>query len=218
MAQDPRNLQEFIAQLIASIDTKDYVAALSSARKIYDILVILEHQANFETPLVQPEDGPSDNALTELGIETIKDIVAQIDPEAEHIDSILDNQAHSESAASQGDDFESLTKDHRNLPEFDPVSTNLSYDSKSKPLSLNETLRPGRISLDLNDRLAFMKHLFEGKSGEFERIFEMLEAMESHKEAVDFIQSKVKPDYNNWEGKTEYEQRLMDLIANKFGQ
>ena len=46
----------------------------------------------------------------------------------------------------------------------------------------------------------------------------MLDDLDTYEEAVDFVQSTIKPDYNNWEGKAEYEDRLMMLIANKFGQ
>ena len=63
-----------------------------------------------------------------------------------------------------------------------------------------------------------MQHLFDGKSADFGRVFEMLDNIETFQEAVHFIQKKVKPDYNQWEGKSEYEERLMLLIANKFGK
>ena len=35
-------------------------------------------------------------------------------------------------------------------------------------------------------------------------------------EAYKFIQLVVKPDYNNWEGKEQYEDRFVEIIANKF--
>jgi len=31
-----------------------------------------------------------------------------------------------------------------------------------------------------------------------------------------FIDEMVKPDYNNWEGKEEYEERFMEIIEKKF--
>jgi hypothetical protein len=35
-------------------------------------------------------------------------------------------------------------------------------------------------------------------------------------ETKTFIDEMVKPDYNNWEGKEEYEHRLMEIIEKKF--
>ena len=31
-----------------------------------------------------------------------------------------------------------------------------------------------------------------------------------------FIKNMVKPDYNNWEGKSEYEERFMEIVTNKY--
>ena len=33
---------------------------------------------------------------------------------------------------------------------------------------------------------------------------------------MDFINDLEKPDYNNWKGKEEYEERLFQLVENRF--
>lgn len=218
MTQDPRDIQELIARLNNEIENQDFSAALSTARDLHEILVILRHEAAFVDPIIPEAPITPEAHISEPAIETIKDIVAQIDPQGEQVDSILDFEPEFLEMDKDEDDFEALTKDFKNLPEFDPVEFAPSAPPKEKNLSLNETLRPNKIALDLNDRLAFMKHLFGGKSGDFERIIDMLDDLDTYEEAVDFVQSTIKPDYNNWEGKAEYEDRLMMLIANKFGQ
>ena len=35
-------------------------------------------------------------------------------------------------------------------------------------------------------------------------------------EAIDFINHYVKPEYTNWEGKEEYEERFLNLIRSQY--
>ena len=37
-----------------------------------------------------------------------------------------------------------------------------------------------------------------------------------NEEAQSFIEDMVKPDYNSWEGKEDYEQRFIEIIEKKF--
>ena len=43
-----------------------------------------------------------------------------------------------------------------------------------------------------------------------------LSSFDSFEEAKEFIEDMVKPDYENWEGKEEYELRFMENIEKKF--
>jgi hypothetical protein len=85
----------------------------------------------------------------------------------------------------------------------------------SKPITLNEKLSRG-ISIDLNDRIAFTKHLFGNSTLDYNRVLNQLITFDSFDETCDFIKNMVKPDYNNWEGKEEYEERFMEIIEKKF--
>jgi len=72
------------------------------------------------------------------------------------------------------------------------------------------------ITLGLNDRIAFEKNLFDGSSEDFNRVISQLNTIESYQEAQDFIDDLVKPDFNYWKGKEEYEERFMQLIQKRF--
>ena len=85
----------------------------------------------------------------------------------------------------------------------------------SKPVSLNEKLAKG-IQIDLNDRIAFTKQLFGNSSEDYNRVLNQLITFDTFEETKDFIEEMVKPDYNNWEGKEEYEHRFMEIIEKKF--
>ena len=84
-----------------------------------------------------------------------------------------------------------------------------------KATSLNEKLAKG-INIDLNDRIAFTKHLFGNNSEDYNRVLSQLITFNSFYETRDFIKEMVKPDYNNWEGKEDYEERFIDIIEKKF--
>lgn len=81
--------------------------------------------------------------------------------------------------------------------------------------SLNDSLGKS-ISLGLNDRIAFEKHLFSGSADDLNRVLSQLNTINTFDEARDFINDLVKPDYNDWKGKEEYEERFMQLVEKKF--
>lgn len=84
-----------------------------------------------------------------------------------------------------------------------------------RPKSLNDALGK-MISLGLNDRIAFEKNLFGGSTDDLNRVLSQLNTINTFDEARDFINELVKPDYNNWEGKEEYEERFMAIVEKKF--
>jgi len=99
--------------------------------------------------------------------------------------------------------------------EKDVSKTDIIEDSDGKKVSLNDKLSKG-LNIDLNDRLAFIKHLFGNNSEDYNRVVNQLITFNTFYETRDFIQEMVKPDYNNWVGKQEYEDRFMNIIEKKF--
>jgi hypothetical protein len=86
---------------------------------------------------------------------------------------------------------------------------------KPKNVATIERLANG-ISIGLNDRIAFLKHLFANSDEDYNRVLNQLITFDSFEEAKNFIEDMVKPDYNSWQGKEEYEQRFIDIIEKKF--
>ncbi|MHA6279059.1 hypothetical protein ACXYMT_02670 [Salinimicrobium sp. CAU 1759] len=149
--------------------------------------------------------------ITEPNTEKIKDIVAQMPPESQQIDDLF---AHIESGNYKKNDMKDIGGVHYdNLPQFEPVTR--SGSSQDKPRSLNDRLKKG-INIGLNDRMAFVKHLFEGSTSDYNRVLSQLNTIKSKEEAFNFVSNMVKPDYNNWEGKEEYESRFLAIVEKKF--
>ena len=86
-------------------------------------------------------------------------------------------------------------------------------EGKSK--SLNDMLSKG-INIGLNDRIAFVKHLFADSNEDFNRVISQLNTFDNVDEAKTFIDEMVKPDYNDWKGKDDYSVRFVEMVEKKF--
>ena len=91
----------------------------------------------------------------------------------------------------------------------------VEQQSESKQRSLNDALFKNNIQVGLNDRIAFVKHLFDGSQEDFNRVISQLNSFKTEKEAKKFVNKLVKPDYD-WNSKEEFEERLINLIERKF--
>lgn len=102
-------------------------------------------------------------------------------------------------------------------PELNFEKPEINNDDavESKIVSLNEKLSQG-INIDLNDRIGFVKNLFGNSEEDYTRVLNQLITYDHFSEAKDFILEMVKPDYEDWVGKEEYEQRFMEIIEKKF--
>ena len=93
---------------------------------------------------------------------------------------------------------------------YEPVA-----EKEKRNFSVNDRLSKG-ITIGLNDRIAFMKHLFGNSSEDYNRVLSQLLTFDTFEEADNFITDMVKPDYNNWDGKDEYSQRFMEIVERRF--
>lgn len=154
-------------------------------------------------------DEREEEAISEPAIEKIKDIVAQMPTETHQVDAMIEEVATK--TAVYTEELEELAKDYQEMPIFERVK-----DADANNKSLNEQLKSNKINIGLNDRIAFIKHLFGGSDRDYNRVISQLNTVGSLKDAQNFIESVIKPDYNDWQGKEEYEERFMEIISNKF--
>nr|WP_321233812.1 hypothetical protein [uncultured Psychroserpens sp.] len=152
-------------------------------------------------------DEKVDDHIYEPVMEKIKDMVAQMPQETQQIDDIIET-----AVAEPKEHLEDITAGFEDIPVFEPV-TDANENLKK---SLNDKLKNGGLNIGLNDKLAFVKHLFDGKIEDYERVLSQLKTASSFKEASHLINDIVKPDYNNWEGKEEFEERFLNTIERKF--
>ena len=68
----------------------------------------------------------------------------------------------------------------------------------------------------MNDRLAFVTHLFEGDAKNYQSVLAQVVTFESWPEITHFIETKVQTEYNNWEGKQEVVERFLSILKKNF--
>lgn len=142
----------------------------------------------------------------------------------------IDESELSKSAIKQLADFiqqpeytdeERILKQTPSLEEFISQSKHTVFDKKDadeevKPVqSLNDKF--GKTAqIGLNDKLAFVQKLFFGSESEYNKVVKHIADLHSIQDAVVYIEQEVKPTYNYWKGKEEYEQRFLDLVLKRF--
>jgi hypothetical protein len=148
-----------------------------------------------------PESNPHQEDIMIPGMDTIKDMVSEMPMSAEAEDIFADFMAKP-----------ALMKNDKEL--FMPVETEKKVIEEIRK-SVNDTFQK-EIKVGLNDRLAFVKHLFNNNMEDYNRVISQLNTIATEERSIAFIVNMVKPDYNSWEGKEEYETRFVELIARKF--
>lgn len=151
-------------------------------------------------------------AIMEPVMEKIKDMFAQMPQETDEVDVTMEAIVNDNKKSSHH--LEDITSGFETIPEFEPVSDARVRENFKK--SLNDKLKNGGFKIGLNDKLAFIKHLFNGKIEDYERVLSQLNTAGNYQEASKLIQDIVKPDYNQWQGKEEFEERFMEIVESKF--
>ncbi|WP_411766218.1 hypothetical protein [Winogradskyella sp. A3E31] len=156
-------------------------------------------------------DEVEDDDIMEPVMEKIKDMVAQMPQESQAVDRLVDLAVADEKSK------EITLENFADIPEFEPIEEAQKREAEKKSRSLNDKLKGKGLHIGLNDKLAFIKHLFDGKSEDYHRVVGQINTQNSVKEAHKFLLEMVKPDYNNWEGKEEYEERFLQIVENQLG-
>lgn len=161
-------------------------------------------------------DEVEDDGIVEPVMTKIKDMFEHMPKETEPKDSILEKALAQEEVPAKTIEFETITSGFEAMPEFEPIEEAKKREAESTKKSLNDKLKGKRLNIGLNDKLAFIKHLFEGQNEDYDRVISQINTMNSLEETKLLILEMVKPDYNNWVGKEEYETRFMELIEGRF--
>ena len=81
--------------------------------------------------------------------------------------------------------------------------------------NVNDKFMKG-LNIDLNDRLAFTKYLFLNNKSEYQRVISQIATFSNFEEVENFILTMIKPEYDNWKGKEDYEKRFLEVLSKLF--
>jgi hypothetical protein len=218
------------------VETEEILEEINEDEIAEDEIVANEVEFNE----IEPDEEGEDVALVEEEVSAANDISFQpafeLDLEAEHD---IPTPKKTEAVQISFEDFLGGNFDATHFVKVDPLEniptaiviesplelepelnfekpeTNNADAVEAKIVSLNEKLSQG-ISIDLNDRIGFVKNLFGNSEEDYTRVLNQLITYDNFAEAKDFIVEMVKPDYEDWVGKEEYEQRFMEIIEKKF--
>lgn len=225
------NLIEDLRILAESIlkeeQVSDVESKLDQARSLYEKLLVLDHlekesnQDDSVAVIEQIEELKIELEVEKLSPVEKKDLKEEVAEEPKT--PIIDEE---EPPLSLNDlfvpTFDGIKEDMSQKAEFrDTVSLdeteNLFQTKKEEPrqLSLNDKLVGSSIQVGLNDRIAFVNKLFNFSQSDFNKALTKLNGFETKKEALNYFQYQVKPNYN-WKGKEELEERMITLIERKF--
>ena len=183
----------------------------------------------FQDPDPVPQPSHED-VLVEPLMEKIKDLVAQMpsksDPDGSAVEDLLKEilpkketfkNDLEEFAASYQENlvFERKQEDEKDEKIEVPENEIETKSAQNKPTSINDKLNQG-LNIGLNDRIAFIKHLFENNTDDYTRVLSQINSMTTFKEASSFVENNIKPDYNNWDDKEKYADRFLLIIEKRF--
>ena len=162
--------------------------------------------------------------LEEIADQSIEEIneflgaeeVAEVEQPFDDIEDLIFGET--ETTSSKEDSKEIIEKIgltlEEELEDTIPVDIIANLFEPLQSTSLNDALQTN-IQIGLNDRIIFVKNLFEGSQEDFNRVISQLNTFKNEKEAKKFITKIVKPDYN-WSEQEELENRLISIIERRF--
>ncbi len=163
---------------------------------------------------IEEDEEPIAELKSDLDFEPIFELAAE-----SPIEDVIEEKIEAPKVEAKQISFEDLLGDYTEPVFVKPndivVPASLKSVIDDKPLSLNDQ-HSKAINIGMNDRIAFVKHLFADSNEDFNRVISQLNTFSSAIEAKDFIEEIIKPDYNNWIGNEEYAERFLEIVANKF--
>lgn len=185
------------------------------------LLDVEKEKTNIDIEDSFPKEEKNLKEIADQSIDEVKEFleveeVSETEQPFNDLESLIFGDAEIEKIEDPSEDIQErkdLTLEEE-LDDTIPVDIIADLFEPLKPSSLNDKLQTN-IQIGLNDRIVFVKNLFEGSQEDFNRVISQLNTFKTEKEAKKFITKMVKPDYN-WSEKEELENRLITIIEKRF--
>lgn len=193
-----KELERLAHEILAQKETATATELLEKVQGLYKALVVLEHLQQ-QTPQLD------------------EDQQREVIPVTEKINALVTELPLEEESAAIEDLFATVAnpvfikKEVESQGQTPPDQPTDSTASKN----LNDILGKG-IQIGLNDRLAFINNLFDQSEEDYQRVISQVQTLSSWEEAQNFIEQMIKPDYDFWEGKEEFEARFLKCLESNF--
>lgn len=223
VVEETVEVEEQKEEIVEEVVEQEIVAASEESEVQEEKPVIVGEITLEEEDEIEEEEVPVGEAKSDLDFEPIFELAAEV--------SIEEPKVEEPKKETQQISFEDLLGQNYTEPVFvkpnDVVlptpkkevfekSDDIIVDRfEGKTPSLNDKLSK-TINIGLNDRMGFVKFLFADSNEDYNRVLSQLNTFSTFREAKDFIDEIIKPDYNNWVGADDYADRFIELVEKKF--
>lgn len=210
-----QQLKQLAKEILEMEKPYDYQKVYDATLLLFERLILIKNAEGFnkdfwedlETNFDQAVDFIKGQPEAETAAENFNDRV-ELPPIMDAIKEIV--KEIPESKPSVADLFQENSKELSFERKEEVPST-----EKETQKSLNDKFSKG-LQVDLNDRLAFIKYLFDQNANDYQRAISQIATLQTWEHAQKFILEMIKPDYNQWEGKEQYEIRFLKIVENNF--
>ena len=193
-----KELERLAHEILAQKENATATELLEKVQELYKTLVVLEH---LQQQTSQPEE----------------DQQREVIPVTEKINALVTELPLEEESAAIEDLFATVANPvfiKKEVESQEQIPTDQPTESTAAK-NLNDILGKG-IQIGLNDRLAFINNLFDQSEEDYQRVISQVQTLSSWEEAQNFIEQMIKPDYDFWEGKEEFEVRFLKCLESNF--
>jgi len=200
-----KELERLAHEILAQKENASATALLEKVQAIYKTLIVLEHAQNHQD-ILQVEDQQEVIPVTEKINELVTEL--PLEEESAAIEDLFATVANPV--------FIKKEVEHQQQPADDVPEASIEISTVPPAAkNLNDMLGK-KVQIGLNDRLAFINNLFDQSEEDYQRVISQVQTLSSWEEAQNFIEKMIKPDYNNWEGKEDFESRFLKCLEPNF--
>ena len=210
-----QQLKQLAKEILEMEKPYDYQKVYDATLLLFERLILIKNAEGFNKDFWEDLETNFDQAVDFIKGQPVAETAAENFNDREELPPIMDT----------------IKETVKEIPETKPSvadliqenSKELSFERKEEvpsteketQKSLNDKFSKG-LQVDLNDRLAFIKYLFDQNANDYQRAISQIATLQTWEQAQKFILEMIKPDYNQWEGKEQYEIRFLKIVENNF--
>ena len=210
-----QQLKQLAKEILEMEKPYDYQKVYDATLLLFERLILIKNAEGFNKDFWEDLETNFDQAVDFIKGQPVAETAAENFNDREELPPIMDTikeivKEIPETKPSVADLFQENSKELSFERKEEVPST-----EKETQKSLNDKFSKG-LQVDLNDRLAFIKYLFDQNANDYQRAISQIATLQTWEQAQKFILEMIKPDYNQWEGKEQYEIRFLKIVENNF--
>ena len=210
-----QQLKKLAKEILEMEKPYDYQKVYDATLLLFERLILIKNAEGFNKDFWEDLETNFDQAVDFIKGQPVAETATENFNDREELPPIMDTIKETvkeipETKPSVADLFQENSKELSFERKEEVPST-----EKETQKSLNDKFSKG-LQVDLNDRLAFIKYLFDQNANDYQRAISQIATLQTWEQAQKFILEMIKPDYNQWEGKEQYEIRFLKIVENNF--